>query len=522
MTLDPLIFPPTLRQPAPHQVEGYELFRDAEVAAYFMEARTRKTLIVVKQAAYQYRKEAINGLLVILWPNGGQFEWAANFPLDWPLDLPHNFVAWRSGGMGKAETSPGRPTRFTHAMLSEALADNGFVAVAMNCEALLTDLGWRFVSRFIQTRRLMVCADESSFMKSPSSARTKRMLSLGGHPNAVFRRILDGTPAAEGSLDLWAPCAFLDWRLLGHKSYFTFRNRYVVMTTGYAPGGRQFATPMKSAEGGTVYQNLDELKDKLSKFSYRVLRSEVSRAPPPDYSEVYFELTPRQRRVYDRLDQEYEAEKRAGTFPVALAITRYLRLQMISRNYMPSEEVGLPCECDGNPECPICEGLGVKVVRTELERIDEKNPALEAFVARVGLVRGPTVCWVRFKQDARDLEAALRDRGHRTARYDGDVRPTERRAAYDAFRAGKLDAIVCTSASGISRGHDLSAAAACGYYSNSYVARDRQQSQDRTESLDRTVPTDVFDLVGVDTRDLPIITALREKKSVERVIMGDR
>src|SRR5262249_25676397 len=140
-------------------------------------------------------------------------------------------------------------------------------------------------------------------------------------------------------------------------------------------------------------------------------------------------------------------------------------------------------------------GTGIAVTRTELERIDERNPALDAFLARASLVRGQLVAWVRFKQDGRDLEVGLRGAGLQVSRHDGDVKTADRRAAYDAFRAGKLDAIVCTTASGISRGHDLSRAAAVGYYSNSYVARDRQQSQDRTESLDRVVPTDVFDLV---------------------------
>jgi hypothetical protein len=510
-----------LREPYPHQLEVYGASVDRECAALFLEQRVGKTLICVYTAAERHRRGDVTGTLVVLHPNGGQHEWAYNWPLDWPEDIPHQVVPWRSSKMGDVDR---RGVLSSHALNDLLKADGTHRVLAMNCEAILTKLGWAVVGKFLRSHRCLVVADESSFMKSPSSQRTRRMLAIGRHPNAVVRRVLDGTPAAEGSLDLWAPCAFLDWRLLGHQSYFTFRSRYAVMTTGYGPGGRQFNTQAVDERGNKLYQNLDELQRKLARFSFRVRRADVSDAPPPEFSEVFFELTPRQRRVYDRLELEYEAEWQAGTFPVPLAITRYLRLQMISRNWLPSQRVGVPCPgCGGRVEgCDHCEGAGVVVQGGTVERVDEEaNPALEAFVARATTVVGQAVYWCRFRQDVSDVVEALSVAGAAVGRYDGSVLPADRQRAYDDFRAGKLDAIVCTTGSGISRGHDLSCASAVGYYSNSYVLRDRLQSQDRTESLRRRSPTEVFDLIGVDTRDLPIIEALRAKQSVAALLQGD-
>lgn len=463
----------------------------------------------------------MTGALVIVWPNGGQHEWARNWPLDWPEGLQYQLVAWRSSKMGKVD----HRGVFSSPELNDLLEAGGvFRVLVMNCEAILTDLAWNLVGKFLKAHKCLVVADEASWAKNPSSPRTKRLHAVGRHPNAVLRRILDGTPAAEGSLDLWAPCVFLDWRLLGHKSYFTFRNRYAVMTTGYAPGGREFKAQATDEAGHKLYQNLDELRDKLSAFSFRVRRADVSSTPAPEFSEVFFELTPRQRRVYDRLDLEYEVDKQSGAVPIPLAITRYLRLQMVSRNYLPPEDVGNPCpECAGlNLQCDRCEGTGIVVQRTSLERIDDTNPALDAFVARASMVVGQGVYWCRFRQDVADLCCALECAGARIGRYDGSVAPRDRQEAYDSFREGKLDAIVCTTGSGISRGHDLSCASTVGYYSNSYVLRDRLQSQDRTESLARRHPTKVFDLIGLDTRDLPIVKALRAKLSIASLLQGDQ
>lgn len=509
-----------MRQPYPHQLDVYRQSVDRQCAALFLEQRVGKTLICVYTAAERHRRGDITGTLVVLYPNGGQFEWAYNWPLDWPEDLPCQVVPWRSGRMGKVD----KRGVLSKPELNDLLkVDGTHRALVMNCEAILTDLGWSLIGKFLRAHRCLVVADEASFMKSPSSQRTKRMLAIGRHPNAAVRRILDGTPAAEGSLDLWAPCVFLDWKLLGHKSYFTFRNRYAVMTTGYGPGGREFKTQATDDRGHKMYQNLDELRVNLTKFSFRLRRADVSVAPPPEFSEVFFELTSRQRRVYDRLDSEYEAEKKAGTFPVSLAITRYLRLQMISRNWLPPERVGVECrQCSGLLEgCDACEGTGLEVIKTDLERVDEANPAIEAFTARATMVVGQAVYWCRFRQDVSDVYEALKATGAKVGRYDGSVHQADRQKAYDDFRAGKLDAIVCTTGSGISRGHDLSCANTVGYYSNSYVLRDRLQSQDRTESLKRRSPTEVFDLIGVDTRDLPIVEALRAKLSVASLLQGD-
>lgn len=502
---------PRKREPGEHQLEALRRSWDRPTYALFMEERTRKSKVIVETAVIHRYLGNLDGALIIGWPNGVQFTWATDWGLDWPDELPYTIAAWRGGGVNKAAYA--------------ALNFDGFAVLAFNCEALLTKAAYDLIGKFLKTRRCLVAADESSWAKSPSSARTKRLLAIGRHQNAVYRRLLDGTPAAEGSLDLWAPCAFLDPKLLGHPSYFTFRNRYAQMEVGYAGGGRQFAKHAVDSDGRKLYKNLPELSEKLSRFSFRVRRREVADVPEPEYRSLFFELTAKQRAVYDRLDGEYVADLRRGVLPVSMAITRLLRLQMISRGYYPPEVTGAVCPAcggAGSEDCPRCEGLGVVPVRAELERIDDDNPALDALIAELeSRPVEPIVVWTRFRQDVDDVTNALAYLGRRVGRYDGSIPVARREENYAAFRAGALDALVATTGSGVTRGHDLSVANLVFYYSNSYALRDRLQSQSRTESLDRRCPTEVIDLIGVDTRDGPIVETLRSKRAVAELIQGD-
>ncbi len=502
-----------MREPRAHQHEALNLSIDQPAWFLDMEQRTGKTLIVTKTAAKHAHEGNIAGVLIMSWPSGTQHVWAEEWPKDWD-GPPHNFVAWRSGKTKKED-------------LVNLLTAPEFLVVAMNCEALLTDLGWWFVGRFLKLRRLLVTVDED-WAKNPNAARTKRLLAIGRHPHAVLRRFLSGTAAAEGALDLFAPFQFLDPNIIGHRSFFTFRRRYTVMTTGYAAGGREFQTQAIDEQGRKLYQNLDELQAKIASYRFRVKRADISDAPAKTYQSRYFELTPKQRGVYDRLENEFVADLRVGEMPVSLMITRLLRLQAVSRNWYPAAKIGTICEACGGTgivsteECLRCQGLGMVVETTALERIDpDRNPVAEALTEELRVSSGPAIVWARFHVDVDDALAAAKDLGRRAVAYDGRVNSKGRADAYSGFQEGRYDCIVATTGSGLSRGHDLSRAEILIYYSNSYVLRDRLQSEDRAETLTRSISTGIIDLVGVDTRDGPIIEALRAKLDVSNYILGD-
>lgn len=507
------------RQPLEHQRRTFERSKDADAFGIFYEQRCGKTKVVYDTAVYRYLKNDVDALVVVAWPNGVQHVWVEEAAKDVSPVVPTRVLAWRSGKM---------TNRAGTAALDELASFEGLAVLALNCEALLTEACWSYLRKFFRKRRVMLVADESEWMKTSGAARTKRALAMSRA--APIRRILSGTPADEGPFDLYSQTNFLRPALLGFTSFTAFKSRYGRYETdafgnrvkGY---NRATGTQYDQLIG---YQNLEELNAKLARFSDRVRRADVSDAPPKVYQSRYFSMTPRQRSVYDRLRDEYEIELRGADVPVAHVLTRLTRLQMVARNYHPPEKIGVGCTACGGEgylgtdECVSCGGIGIRVETTVLTRIDpDRNPAQEALIEELLATRHPVVVWARFRQDVTDALEAARIAGRSFARFDGTVSDADRESAYRAFRAGEVDGIAATIGSGLTRGRDLTRAGTLIYYSNSYALRDRGQSEDRAEALAREVGTGIVDLIAEGTNDLATIEALRAKRSIAEIIMGD-
>ncbi len=515
------------RQPLAHQLRDFERFKNLSYHALFYEQRQRgrKTKVELDIFRYRYGLEHIDALLVIAFPNGVHRVWVDELPKDFPPDFlaTCRCHAWSSG---KSTTGKGRED------LIELRAHSGPVVLTMNCEAIITDKGWKYLEWFLKRRRVMLVADESSWAGKWSN-RTQKLLALGRRSNIIIRAILDGTPVDESPVEIFHPTQFLKPGLLGFGTKVAFRNRYCEYEEEIDEDGVVRRVQKENHRTGAVYdvfkgyRNLDELYTKLQGFSSRVRRTDVSDAPPKTYQTRYFQLTDKQRRIYDKMRDEYVIEL-GQTYRVADVLTRMMRLQMVARNYYPPTKIGTPCAVcassgflDDGDECERCDGLGAIVTTNQFERIDDKNPAAEALVAELRATRGPVVVWARFRQDVADALEACSAAGRSAFRFDGSIPPAEREAAYQAFRNGEGDTIVATVTSGLQRGRDLSRAVCLIYYSNDFSLRARGQSEDRAEGLDRKFSTDIVDLVAEDTRDLAIIEALRAKRSIAELVVGD-
>lgn len=510
------------REPRPEQRRGFEISKDAEFFALFYDPRVGKTKVILDTFRYNYERGRVDAMVVIAYPSDVHLVWRDEAPKDLPPEFLEKtkLLCWRPGKMG---------TKAAQAELDALVPHPGPVIFTMNCEAIITPLGYRFLQRLFSRRRVLLVVDED--WSTNWSARTRRLLAMGRAKNTVMRRLLTGTPAEESPDDLYFPCSFLKPGSLGFGTATAFRARYTrYEEEEVTPGVFARKKGFNRRTGTTFdikvgYQNLDELAERLSKFSDRVRRQGSNKV----YAPRYFTLTDKQRSVYDKLRDEYVAELGDGPVPVAHVLTRMTRLQMVCRNYYPPEKIGTPCNAcfnsgflDDGSECERCAGLGMTVRTTDLQRIDARNPAQEALEYELRFSHRPFVVWARFIQDVEDaLDAAIRVYPGRVARYDGTLSAEEREAAYHDFRAGKLDGLVATERSGLSRGHELTRAKLTVYYSNEFSARARRQSEDRTESMDKDAWTDVVDLVAADTRDLDVIEALRQKRSIAELVVGD-
>lgn len=469
--------------PRAHQLSAFNLARDVEAFALFMEQGTGKTKVDIDCSAWAYQQGLIDAWVIVA-PAGVHLNWSRQeLPKHLPAHVDARVVEWQS--------AKARSKGFQTA-LDEALAPGGFPILCLNVEAVLTEPGVDALRRWLMTRRCKGTIDESSIIKNPKAQRTKLLLKARKH--LVQRRVLNGTPVTTGPLNLFSQCQFLDEAIFGYTSYYAFSHHYAEWTKkrNWAQG--------RDYEELICYRNLDELTARLRPYSFRVTKTECLDLPPKVYSPPrYFELSPEQKRLYESLRDDFVAELDSVRVTAPLAITRLLRLQQIACGYLPSGEDGL------------------------VQPIPGPNPRLAALLAKFEETEPrKAIVWGRFRQDILLVSAALREAygDDAVVTYDG-ANPKTRTAGKEAFQdPNSLVRFFIGNPQAAGRGLDLYEAEMVEYYSNSFSLEQRLQSEDRAhrDGLKHTV---VYgDYIALGTVDEHIVQALRDNQDVAETVVS--
>lgn len=475
-------------QPFTHQLEAFEGTRDTESFGLLWEQGCGKTKPVIDTAAYLYLTGKIDAMLVVA-PPGVERNWISD---EIPVHMPESVydrtetILYRS--------SDAHRKSFQQESASKLLHD-GFLVLAISYPAFMTKAGKEFVWKFMKRRRFLYALDEAHYIKTPGAKRTKSVIASAQY--ASYRRLLTGTPLANGPFDLYSQIRFLNdnfWKAQGIASFAAFKSRYGIFET-MRMQGREFQKLLE-------YRDVDDLKKKISSISHRVRKEDVLDLPPKLYQKRYFKITDEQKRIYRALKDEYEVVMRDGTVVEAdLPIVRLLRFMQIVCGY-----VGQYDESTG------------EVVSHD---IPGQNPRLDLFTEIVEENYSPTIVWARFTRDIDLVVAKLQELGKTVARYDGRATPDECAAADRAFKNGDIDYIVANAAKG-KEGLTWHRAKLVIYYSNSFKLIDRLQSEDRAHraGMDDN-PVTYVDICAEGTVDERVINALRAKRDIAREIQSD-
>ncbi len=310
-----------------HQTEALAKMEGQEAFALLMEFGTGKSATVVADAGRLYGEGKINGVLVLA-PKGVYRDWSTEDPktshwyLNQDLSQRKDTFVWRwTGGHTKYERN----------MLDISQSSAyGLSVFVVNTEALsMSARAAAECDKFLRTRKCMLVVDESTQVKSPSAKRTKRVIKLAGL--AVYRRILTGFPTPRSSLDLYSQFQVLDWKILGHKSYFSYRNRYAVMQPLYL-GSR-------TVQQVVGYKNTEELWKRIEPHSFRVRADDCLDLPSADYRRRMVEMPPETQRVYNDLKRNATSmlDDDAGFVTATLAITLIMRLHQVACGHVTTE-----------------------------------------------------------------------------------------------------------------------------------------------------------------------------------------
>jgi SNF2 family DNA or RNA helicase len=473
-----------ITKPFAHQLEALQRSCDLTSYALFMEQGTGKTKVILDNVAYLYNKGEINALIVIA-PNGVHRNWVTDeAPKHLPLE-DYDTLIWRSG--------KSRQKGFQY-NLNALLKSNRFVILAMNVDAVITSMGSQSLLQFLTTKKCMLVVDESTDIKSPGAKRTKKLIHLG--KRAKYRRILTGTPSAESPLDLYGQFTFLDPNILGERSFFTFKHEYAIWEKVFLAGrSRPF-------ERAVEYRNLDQLKEKIGPYSFRVTKDEALDLPEKLYTKRYVELSKEQARAYAQMRDLMIAE--LGNSEIVTAdnvLAKMLRLQQIACGYVPVEVFG--------PEG--------EVIKSEVRDIPGKNSRLEVLKGLIDNHDGKAIIWARFRHDVDLIINALECK---CVRYDGKVKEDERQKAITDFQEGDAKVFIGNPAAG-GRGLTLNKASMVVFYSNYFGLETRLQAEDRAHRIGLKHPVLYVDIVAENTVDEKIVTALRNKRSLSDLITGD-
>lgn len=502
------------------------------LGALLLEQRTGKTIVAIGLAAYKYEVEkTIDAAIIVAMPSGVPANWADELlgnerlgvKRKLPDRIPVKVLIWRASDVKKASFQRD---------YEDLIKFKGLAVLAVNGEAVITETFRKEILKFFRARRALAIFDETSLLaKAPGNARTKVLLHFKKYCKERF--ILDGTPVGEGPFDLYSQFALLDYGILGHHTFQSFKAHHAEWETktffNKKKGVKEEYPAIKESEDGEkLYKNLDELNERVYKVSFRCTRKECFDIPDKVYQPYRFDLSKPQRSVYDSLAEEYEAELGDGhRVAVSQVLTRYLRLQQVASNFWPVERKLAPCpicppDILPSVDCAVCDGTGAVPYETAGCVIDAtRNPRLEALLDVLGRNPGQTLIWARFTHDVDAILAALSDAGRSALRYDGKITVEVKVETKLAFQRGRVQDLVCNQGAA-QRGLDLSAAQAHIYYSNTYSGLQRQQTEDRTEVAGRTFGTGIIDLVANGTVDEDITLAHREKRTLGEIIMKKR
>ena len=463
-------------KPYAHQLTALEKSWNKENFAYFMEMGTGKTKVLIDNLAMLYDKGKIDGALIIA-PKGVVKTW---YEQELPTHLPNHIenvtVLWQSN-----ITKTQQEKLETLFEIETALH-----ILVMNVEALSTDKGVKFASKFINSHKTLMAIDESTTIKTPTAQRTKNIIRLGDL--AKYKRIMTGSPITKNPLDLYTQCYFLDPYLLDHASYYSFRNRYAIMKTMHVRG--------RSIQVVHKFQNLSELSERVKDFSYRVLKEDCLDLPPKNFIKRHIQLTPAQKKVYEQMKKAAMAVLNGKVSTTMTVLTQLMRLHQITCGHFTAD--------DGSEQ------------QVESNRMPELMSILED-------MDGKAIIWANYQKDILNIVNNISKKygPGSVVDYYGLTPQEDRQNNIRKFQNDpECRFLVGTPQTG-GYGITLTQANTVIYYSNGYDLEKRLQSEDRAHRIGQKKTVTYIDLICEDTVDEKIVKALRDKINIASEVMGE-
>ena len=468
---------PFKNKPFVHQAAYLQRFWQYPTSALFAEMGTGKSFMLINNAAMLYDKGKINAMLIVA-PKGVYRNWyRSEIPKHMPEHISYKMACWNP--------TPRKAEKMEMDAMFNAVDDMRILI--MNIEAFSTEKGQQFAKVFLRVTDAFMAIDESTTIKTPTAKRTKAIVKIG--KDARYRRIATGSPVTKSPLDLYSQCDFLGEDCLNYSSYYAFQARYAVLVE------RKMAThTFKQVVG---YRHLDELKDKLDRFAFRVTKDECLDLPDKIYLRRDVELTSEQKKTYEQMKLMALSVLDEGLVSTNNALTQLMRLHQIVCGYVKLD--------DG-------------------QELDLPNNRLSELMDLLAESDGKVIIWANYRKNIQDIKLAIQKEYGMTsvATYYGDTAAEDRQDIVDKFSDPKseLRFFVGNPTTG-GYGLTLVSSHTVVYFSNSFDLEKRLQSEDRAHRIGQTEKVTYIDLIATNTVDEHIVKALRNKINIASAVLGE-
>jgi SNF2 family DNA or RNA helicase len=292
----------------------------------------------------------------------------------------------------------------------------------------------------------------------------------------------------RGIEDLFTQLRWLDDDVHGFSSFYSFRNHYCI------------TRPVPGAPPGVVkivgYQNMDELQRRLDAWSIRMTAADCLDLPPRIPMVRPVEMTKEQKRLYIEMRDELFTQMESGEIVTAeQAVVKLLRLQQILCGHITDEDGRFHWLPTNRPDACLAAA----------EEASDKVVVWARFQPDVDLLRETFKAWAPAVYDGRETAAAKKEAKRRFIN-DADCR---------VFIGNPAAAGVGTD--GLQHSSHTMI-----YYSNSFKAYDRWQSEGRLFRDGQKGTVKVIDLVVPNSIDGYILKTLKLRKDVATAALDVR
>ena len=442
---------------------------DKRLWALFCEAGTGKTFMAIRTAERWFEAGRCDAVLVTC-PKTLIGTWVN-------IELPkHSSVAYVAWGWKNSFT------KTMKADLIKKLKDRSkLLYVVANHDAVGSDKFYPVYNALMKYRKTGWVYDESTAIKSYDADRTKFAIAMGRQ--AVFKRIMTGTPVTEGPLDVFTQTEFLEEGLLGFRSYFSMKTRYCEIRMKKF-GARSFPEIVG-------YRDLGDLYKRLERFSSFLKLEECVDMPEQVFGRIVVELTAEQKTHYATLRKLAMAwiEEHEITAVNALALLR--KLHQVAVGQM---KVG------------------------EMEYVSIPNNRLETLKGIMDDVNHQVIIWSVYRNSTIDI---LKHLGKRAVGISVKHTPEQRHQLIEGWRRGDQQGIVLNQASA-AHGLTLIEGLTSVFYSNDFSLERRLQALRRPYRLGQTQRTRVLDLYAPGTVEVGILQSLLEKEEIADIVVSKK